>query len=222
MVRQRVRIRFSKSGELRFLGHHDLARTCERLFRRAELPLAFSQGYHPKPRIIFPLALALGVEGRDEVLELELAEELPAEEISNRLRRQSVPGLQVLSLETFPPGAPKAKVERITYEIEIPPQRLAAVQTSIEEIMQSPDLPLPKPGRLTRDYRGSLERLEVVAGRLRMVLRVEPQGSLPPRALLERLGLGDLEANGGVLVRTQVDLAGEVCPATGEGSCPLH
>ncbi|MBC7337876.1 MAG: DUF2344 domain-containing protein, partial [Clostridia bacterium] len=92
-VRQRVRIRFSKTGDLRFIGHHDLVRTLERLFRRAELPLAFSQGFHPKPKISFPLALALGLEGRNEVLELELTEALSTDEILARLQRATVPGL---------------------------------------------------------------------------------------------------------------------------------
>ncbi|HBO42708.1 MAG TPA: hypothetical protein DD670_01970 [Planctomycetaceae bacterium] len=62
-VRQRVRIRFSKQGDLRLIGHRDLVRVMERLFRRAELPLGMSQGFHPKPRMSFPTALALGIGG---------------------------------------------------------------------------------------------------------------------------------------------------------------
>ena len=74
VVRLRVRIRFSKQGDLRFIGHRDLMRCFERLFRRAGLALSFSQGFHPKPRMTFPLALAVGIEGIDEVMEVELAE----------------------------------------------------------------------------------------------------------------------------------------------------
>ena len=73
MVRLRVRIRFSKQGDLRLIGHRDLMRCLERLFRRAGLALSFSEGFHPKPRMTFPLALAVGIEGLDEVMELELA-----------------------------------------------------------------------------------------------------------------------------------------------------
>jgi hypothetical protein len=74
MVRLRVRVRFSKQGDLRLIGHRDLMRCFERLFRRAGLRLRFSEGFHPKPRMTFPLALAVGIEGTDEVMELELAE----------------------------------------------------------------------------------------------------------------------------------------------------
>ena len=74
MVRLRVRIRFSKQGDLRLIGHRDLMRCLERLFRRAGLALSFSEGFHPKPRMTFPLALAVGIEGVDEVMEVELAE----------------------------------------------------------------------------------------------------------------------------------------------------
>ena len=59
-IRDRYRIRFGKTGLLRWIGHHDLQRLWERLLRRADLRLSMSQGFHPKPRINFPSALALG------------------------------------------------------------------------------------------------------------------------------------------------------------------
>ncbi len=72
MVRRRVRIRFSKSGMLRYLGHRDFVRAIERLLRRAGVVPAMTEGFHPKPKMSFPLALAVGIEGWDEILELEL------------------------------------------------------------------------------------------------------------------------------------------------------
>ena len=89
MVRLRVRIRFCKQGDLRFIGHRDLMRCLERLFRRAGLTLSFSEGFHPKPRMTFPLALAVGIEGVDEVMEVELAERYEAEELRRRLAPQA-------------------------------------------------------------------------------------------------------------------------------------
>ena len=69
MNRQRLRIRFSKQGDLRFISHRDLVRAFERLFRRTHMPLQMSEGFHPKTKMTFPSALALGVEARDEVME---------------------------------------------------------------------------------------------------------------------------------------------------------
>ncbi|HEX3724775.1 MAG TPA: TIGR03936 family radical SAM-associated protein, partial [Pirellulales bacterium] len=63
MVRQRVRIRFRKQGDLRLLGHRDLLRAWERLLRRTGLELRMSAGFHPRPKINFPSALAVGIAG---------------------------------------------------------------------------------------------------------------------------------------------------------------
>ena len=64
---QRVRLRFAKRGDLRLVSHHDVVRAFERMLRRAELPVAHSQGFNPRPKVVFPLSLALGIEGRREI-----------------------------------------------------------------------------------------------------------------------------------------------------------
>ena len=120
MVRLRVRIRFSKQGDLRLIGHRDLMRCLERLFRRAGLALSFSQGFHPKPRMTFPLALAVGIEGLDEVMELELAEPATAAELLRRLSPQAPPGLVFRAVEVLPEGSRKAHVQSASYEAPIP------------------------------------------------------------------------------------------------------
>src|SRR6516225_7516035 len=101
--RDKVRIRFRKDGPLRLLSHHDLMRTFERMLRRADLPFRRTQGFHPKPRLVFALSLPLGVVGRDEVVELELDQELPPEEIHDRLARQAPAGLSVTSVRRIDP-----------------------------------------------------------------------------------------------------------------------
>ena len=93
-----MRFRFRKDGALRLLSHHDLMRCFERMLRRAALPVRQSQGFHPKPRLIFALSLPLGVIGCEEVAELELDEILPPEEVRERLVRQAPPGMEILSL----------------------------------------------------------------------------------------------------------------------------
>src|ERR1700676_3544117 len=92
----KVRLRFSKSGDLRLVSHHDLLRCLERLLRRAEVPVAQSQGFNPRPKIVFTLALALGIEGRREVRELALAEPMEPAEVRRRLCASAPPGLDFL------------------------------------------------------------------------------------------------------------------------------
>ena len=206
-VRQRVRIRFSKTGDLRFIGHHDLVRTLERLFRRAELPLAFSQGFHPKPKISFPLALALGLEGRNEVLELELTEALSTDEILARLQRATVPGLAFHSVEPVPPGTRKVQVSRVTYEIQVPAEREGMLRSRLDAIGAHSRVEMTQQGQaVERNLLDHLLEWSVADGRLSFTLRVDPRGSLHPREVLRILGLDDLEAQGIPLVRSRVEV----------------
>ncbi|MGI6587489.1 MAG: TIGR03936 family radical SAM-associated protein [Peptococcia bacterium] len=89
-------LQYSKGEEARFLSHLDLMRAMERALRRAHLPLAFSEGYSPHPRVAYASALAVGVTSEGEYLDLELEEDLPAREVVERLNFILPPGLKVL------------------------------------------------------------------------------------------------------------------------------
>ncbi len=77
----RTRIRFAKQGDLRFASHRDLLRVMERLFRRADVAVRQSEGFHPKPRFMFPSALGLGITGSDEVFDVDLDRSWPPREL---------------------------------------------------------------------------------------------------------------------------------------------
>ena len=206
-VRQRVRIRFGKRGDLRLIGHRDLARLLERLFRRAGLRLGMSEGFHPKPRMTFPSALALGVEGLDEIMELELADMYTAEELLARLTPQRVPGLTFHAVEVLPPGTQKARLRGLTYEIPLPTERRAETARRADRIMASHAFPIRRPNRnRPLDLRQSLEALALEGDVLSMRFRVLSQASAGPRDVLGALGLEDLESRGTPLTRTAVEV----------------
>ena len=123
MLCDKVRIRFRKAGDLRLVSHHDLMRCWERMLRRAELPFHSTSGFNPKPRLIFAQSLGLGIVGCEEVAELELTAEVPAEEVGDRLRRQAPIGLDILEVRRVPIRA-NAMVRRATYRIEFPKNRV--------------------------------------------------------------------------------------------------
>ena len=207
MIPQRSRIRFSKQAALRFIGHRDLARSMERLFRRAGLRLQMSQGFHPKPRLSFPSALALGIEGHREIVELELAEPLGPDELVRRLNACTIAGLRFQSAEILPAGAAKAQLRTATYEVLVPQKRREAAVEAIRRLMAQPSCLVQRPdGRPAVDVRASLEALELAGETLRFRLLVKPQRSAGPRDVLAALGLGDLEQQGCVLVRTDLEL----------------
>jgi radical SAM-linked protein len=208
MVRPRVRIRFSKQSALRLIGHRDLMRGMERLVRRAGLSLCMSEGYRPKPRVNFPLALAVGIEGRREVMELELNAAPSADELLSRLQPQLPLGLDVESLEVLPAGCRKARAVTASYEIAVAAQRFPGLQENIQRLLSSTTWPIRRRNRsATIDLRASLVALTLRAHRLQMRLKTDPGGSAGPRDVLAALGLDDLESEGAVLVRTDVEIA---------------
>lgn len=91
-------LQYSKEEEARFLSHLDLMTAMERAFRRAQLPLAFSEGFNPHPRISYASALAVGVTSEGEYLDLELEEDLAADEVWKRLQNFLPQGLKVLAV----------------------------------------------------------------------------------------------------------------------------
>jgi radical SAM-linked protein len=91
-----VRIKYSKLGKIRFLGHRDVARVWERAFRRTNLPLEFTQGFSPHPRIAFGLALPVGWESTAEYLDARFTSEVASRELRERLESALPAGLSLI------------------------------------------------------------------------------------------------------------------------------
>ena len=100
-IRYRYRLRFAKTIDLRFTGHLDLHRALERTLRRASLPLAYTQGFNPRPRLNLASALPLGFASECELADFWFEEELSADQILADLQLASPPGLQILALGIF-------------------------------------------------------------------------------------------------------------------------
>ena len=92
----KVRIKFSKEGPVRFVGHLDTMRYFQKAVRRADLPAAFSQGYSPHMIMSFASPLGVGVESEGEYFDLELREDMSTEEIRKRLDREMAEGVHVV------------------------------------------------------------------------------------------------------------------------------
>ncbi len=208
MIRQRVRIRFQKEGDLRLIGHRDLVRVFERAVRRARIKVGMSEGYHPKARLSFPLALSVGIASRDEVMELELSESVSAEKIEALLKKEMPQGLEITSVELMPTGSAKAQVDRVVYEIPLPPAQQTAAQSAATELMQMSECWIEKAGRSQSvDLRSTLNSLDVQEGSLQFEQQVIKTAAAGPRDVLEAMGLGSLERDECLyLTRTAVQL----------------
>ena len=207
MVRQRVRIRFRKQDDLRLIGHRDLARLVERLFRRAGLRPAMSEGFHPKPRITFPSALALGFVGLDEVLEVEVGELHDSVDLQARLAKKAPRGFVIVSVTPLPLGTKKGKVRQMHYAFPVPKDRRERVNRQIAEFRRADSWPMPRVVREgTVDLRESLTKVNLRGDVLDMAFRPLSGASAGPREALSAFGLLDLEEEGSSVTRTAVEL----------------
>jgi radical SAM-linked protein len=207
MVRQRVRIRFAKQGDLRLISHRDLMRTWERLFRRAGVPLCMTEGFHPKPKMMFPSALAVGIEGLDEVLEVELPAEYEPERLATAIRSQTPPGLIVHGVEPLRQTGGKTRLHGMSFTVEVPLEQQGAVAARVDWLMQQTSCTVVREGRAAPlDLRRFIVALQLDEGTLHMRLGVDGDGAARPREVLSALGLTDIEAQGVVLRRTGLEL----------------
>jgi radical SAM-linked protein len=208
MIRQRIRMRFRKLGDLRLISHRDLARTFERWLRRAGVRLRMSEGFHPKAKMSFPSALALGIASLEEVVEFELTEPLEIEQLGERLRPQAPPGLEVADLTLLGPGEGKAQLRRATYEIPIPPPRRARLEQRIAALREQSSYWISRDASEDPvDLQAGLEQLELCDGNLRFRLVADQPRSVRPREVLAALEVADLEHEGSFLTRTVVEIA---------------
>ena len=115
----RIRITFAKLGALRYTGHLDLHKLWERAARRAELPLAYSQGFHPQPKIYIAAALPLGFSSRCEVMDMLLESDIPLDGLREKLQNTLPTGIQVLKVESADERVPALQTQVLSAEYEV-------------------------------------------------------------------------------------------------------
>jgi radical SAM-linked protein len=207
----KVRLRFAKRGDLRLVSHHDLLRCLERMVRRAQISVATTQGFNPRPRITFALALALGIESLCEIVDLELAEPLDPAELLARLRAVAPPGFDWLGALALPQNTRPPRPQAVEYSFPVEEGRRAAAFVALQSLLESKTAPLnrmrPK-GESVFDLRPHLIGADLTAeGLLLFRLKVASDGSARPEEVLEALALNDLLAQGVFLTRTSLELA---------------
>jgi len=93
------RLYFDKYGEMKFISHLDMLRFFERLFKKAQIPVKYSQGFHPRPRMSFGNPISLGTEAYNEVMDIEMEIPMSNEEILNRVNAAAVNGFKLNAVE---------------------------------------------------------------------------------------------------------------------------
>jgi radical SAM-linked protein len=167
-----VRVRFGKHGKVRWTSHRDVARMFERAFRIEALPLAFSEGFSPRPKVSFGLALSTGYESDDEYLDVCFAAPLDLDQLAVRLTDVLPVGMAVTDLVELDERAPALQeaVTAVEYLIEVGREDGAALDETamrgaVERLLAADELVVArtKKGRVVHeDVRGAIRRLQVL------------------------------------------------------------
>lgn len=139
-IKQRLLITFGKFGALKYTSTLDIAKVWERVLRRADLPLLYTQGFNTRPRMQLASALPLGITSECEILDVALREELSLEGLKEKILAVSPQGLDIYEIENIPPESPalQQRVTRASYRIEFAdPIDTAHIQSQIDELMAS-------------------------------------------------------------------------------------
>ncbi|MBI3855443.1 MAG: DUF2344 domain-containing protein [Planctomycetes bacterium] len=184
------RVRFTKTGRMRFLSHHDLMRLFERALRRTGLPLRMTEGYNPHPVIAFPTALGLGIESMDEILEFELTSWTSPKGIEKVLGEQLPEGVGVVSAEAFD-RKQRSFVNFVEYEAACD-GALDGVADRIRAFLALKECPVERvsdKGSKTVEIRQYVMALEADGGRIYLRIRVTDQGTAKPEEVLRAVGI---------------------------------
>src|SRR5947209_6956192 len=163
-VVQRLRVRYAKRDRLRFTSHRDFARAFERALRRAAVPMAYSAGFSPHPRVSYAGAAPTGVASEAEYLEIALAERREPDAVREALDGALPPGLDVLDVVEAEPPALADRIEASHWRIELPKVAPADAKRSIEAFLALAEAPVEKrmkDGPRTVDARGPVLALRV-------------------------------------------------------------
>jgi radical SAM-linked protein len=165
---QRLRIRYTKRGRLRFTSHRDIARAFERALRRAQVPMAYSAGFSPHPKISWVGAAPTGVASEAEYVEIGLAEHRDLDKLRQALDESLPAGIDILEIVDAPTGT--SLPDRIVashWKIQLPGVDPAAAVRAVEAFLAAETVPverLTKNGLRTLDARAAVVRISVETG----------------------------------------------------------
>jgi radical SAM-linked protein len=202
----RARFRFAKLGKIRWTSHRDVARMWERAFRRVELPLAYTEGFSPRPKVSFGLALPTGYSSVAEYLDLDLdpsrAERVDVNALPSVLSAALPAGVDVTAATVIDERTPSLQYEVTSCEWHVVLDAAGADETRLRELaaeaLAADALVIARERKgqtVTEDVRPSILSLEVLGPEvLRAELATQPR-ALRPTELLTALGGGLVEVD---------------------------
>jgi radical SAM-linked protein len=195
----RLRVRFKRGEEIKFISHLDLIRVWQRAFRRAGVMLAYSEGFNPHPRLSLAAPLALGVTGQAELMDVYTVQPLSNHAFAAMVNPQLPAGLEIDQVYTMPLESPtlQAQIRFAEYEVRVVSPASDSLKRSIDSLMASETLPWQHQrdtGIKSYDLRKLIDGLWIVGNTndittLGMKLRCDSNGAGRPEQVVRALGL---------------------------------
>lgn len=189
----KVRIKFSKQGAMKFIGHLDVMRYFQKAIRRAHIPIAFTEGFSPHMVMSFASPLGLGLTSDAEYMDIEVLEPIPSKEAVRRLNQVMVEGMNVLSYRKIPEGKANngmALVDMADYTVTFregyAPE--PGWERQLQEFYRQPAILMQKTtkkGERTVDIRPSIHSLEVRDGSIALRVSAGSKDNLKPELVME-------------------------------------
>jgi radical SAM-linked protein len=226
---QRLRIRYAKRGRLRFTSHRDFSRAFERAVFRARVPMAYSSGFNPHPRISYAGAAPTGSASEAEYLEIALAAVVDPQEVRAQLEESLPDGLDVLEVVESPGGSLADRLQASRWRLDLdadPAETVRAVAAFLDAGSVSVER-MTKKGMRQFDCRAAVVALAAEAGadgraavRLDLVLRHVVPAVRPDDVLAGLTSVGGLVVTGAPLLTRLAQ--GPLDATTGEVRDPLR
>lgn len=191
---QRVRLTYARGEDLLYVGNLDIHKIWERTFRRAEIHLAYSQGFHPQPRIHQACPLPLGFTSSNEILDFWLDSDESLNEIEVKLKKSIQPGITILNLINVPlnSSALQTLVRAARYRIQIDePVSIANLKKVLDAFMSNKDCYRERRGK-SYDLMPLIKDLKLVEAPnpvIEMTLVTLPGATGRPEEVLDELSI---------------------------------
>lgn len=165
---QRLRLRYSKRGRLRFTSHRDIARVFERALRRAEVPMAYSAGFSPHPKVSWVGAAATGVASEAEYVEIALAQVCDPEAVRAALDASLPDGIDLLEAVEAQTGTSLPdRVQASSWRVELGGVAVEELQRAVEAFLATESVEverMTKNGRRVFDTRSAVVTMSATRG----------------------------------------------------------
>ncbi len=197
-IKQRLYITFGKFDSLIYISNLDVAKLWERALRRANIPILYSEGFNPRPRIALATALPLGISSECEILDVCLREPIALDGLTERISTASPPGLRVYEIAEVPVRSPAltARARSAEYRISFDdPVDVDNLRQAVAELWDADERSYSRDRKgksKTVNIRPLIHSLELTdEGVLLAHLAIGETGNLRPEELLAELGYAE-------------------------------